>query len=286
MKIYLGSAGIPTVAKDRSTLGGIKCIAELGLNALEVQFVRRVGMSSSVAKQVGKVAKELGVKLSVHAPYAINLCAREALKVEASKRRILEAAKRAAAMEAEVVVFHPGYYGSLSVQQAFQLVCKACSELCKSTNKLGVKLGLETMGKVSQFGELEEILKICQVVEGCVPVVDWAHLNCRSAGSLRTQADYAKVFDTLKPLKLKHLHTHYTCAEYSLAKMGKGNERYHLELKANKPPFKPLAQEILKRKFNITLISESPVLEQDSLVMKHVFTELGYKFVGQFLLYD
>jgi len=37
-------------------------------------------------------------------------------------------------------------------------------------------------------------------------------------------------------------------------------------------------KEILKRKIDITIISESPVLEQDSLVMKKMFEKLGYRF--------
>ncbi|GAI47372.1 unnamed protein product, partial [marine sediment metagenome] len=44
------------------------------------------------------------------------------------------------------------------------------------------------------------------------------------------------------------------------------------------PPFERLAREVLKRKVNITLISESPTLEQDSLEMKRIFEKLGYEF--------
>jgi deoxyribonuclease-4 len=44
------------------------------------------------------------------------------------------------------------------------------------------------------------------------------------------------------------------------------------------PPFEPLAEEILKRKMNITIISESPVLEQDSLKMLQIFKKLDSKF--------
>jgi len=49
-------------------------------------------------------------------------------------------------------------------------------------------------------------------------------------------------------------------------------------LREGGPNFEDFAKEILKRKINITIISESPILEQDSLLMKRIFERLGYKF--------
>jgi deoxyribonuclease-4 len=276
--IYLGPAGIPTACKGQTTLAGIKCVAELGLNSMEVEFVRGVWMSNETARQSGWVAKELGILLSVHCPYFINLCSREPEKLEASKRRILDSVERAFYMGADVAVFHPGFYSGLAPEAAFEAVEGACRDMfdrMKEKKINGVRLGLETTGKVSQFGTLDETIKICRKLKGCTPVVDFAHIYARQAGRI----DYMWVFEKLKPLKLKHLHAHFTGMEWTPAKAPwEGNERRHLELKANKPPFEPLAREVLKRKVNITLISESPILEQDSLEMKRVFEKLGYRF--------
>lgn len=278
MKVWLGPAGVPTVSKDRSTLGGLRTVAELGLNAMEVEFVRRVGMGKEMARQVGELARELGIRLSVHAPYFVNLCSVEREKLKASKGRVLDAADRAYEMKADVVVFHPGFYGKLMPKQAFDAVRGACQDLLDEMKGMGiegVRLGLETTGKVSQFGELEEIVGICKQVSGCVPIVDFAHVYARQAGRL----DYAEVFDALESLKPKHLHTHFTGVEFNpVGVTGKGNERRHLELSSNKPPFEPLAREILKRKLEITIISESPILEQDSLRMRDLLEKQGYRF--------
>lgn len=273
--IYLGPAGIPISSKDKSTIGGLKHLASLGLNAMEVEFVRGVAMSNETAEEVGKVAKELGIILSVHCPYFINLCSEDRRKVEASKKRILDSAERAHHMGARIVVFHPGYYGKLSPREAFQLVKEADEEMIDKMRAAGIKgvsLGHETTGKVSAFGTLDEIIKLCLEVKRCVPVVDFAHIYAREAGKI----DYSEIFKKLAPLKLRHLHSHFTSMEWSPAKiLGKGNERYHLPISQNKPPFMPLAREILKRNMNITLISESPALEQDSLQMKKVFEKLA-----------
>ncbi|MEM2192326.1 MAG: TIM barrel protein [Candidatus Hadarchaeales archaeon] len=276
--IYLGPAGIPISSRDRSTVGGLNHLASLGLNAMEVEFVRGVAMSNETAEEVGKVAKKLGIVLSVHCPYFINLCSDDKKKVEASKKRILDSAERAHHMDAGIVVFHPGYYGKLSPEQAFQAVKEADEDMVDRMKAAGIKkvlLGHETTGKVSAFGTLDEIVRLCLEVKRCAPVVDFAHIYARQGGRI----DYADIFRKLAPLKLDHIHSHFTSMEWSPAKVpGQGNERYHLPISHNKPPFEPLAREILKRKISITLISESPVLEQDSLQMKKIFERLGKRF--------
>jgi deoxyribonuclease-4 len=276
--IYLGPAGIPTVSKERTTIGGIKCVAELKLNAFEVEFVRRVGMNNEMAKETGRVAEELGILLSVHCPYFVNLCSQEKEKLDASKQRILDSVERAFHMGADIAVFHPGFYGDLTPEVAFSAIEGACRDMLdwmRAKGIKGVRLGLETTGKVSQFGTLDEIIEICRKLKGCTPVIDYAHIFARQAGRI----DYGEVFEKLKPLKLKHLHAHFTSMEWTPAKAPWcGNERRHLELKVNEPPFEPLAREVLKRKVNITLISESPILEKDSLEMKRTFEGLGHRF--------
>ena len=72
---------------------------------MEVEFVRGVSMNEEKAKEVGKVAKELGIRLSVHAPYYINLCNPE--KLRDSEKRIIDSCHRGHAMGAGTVVFHP-----------------------------------------------------------------------------------------------------------------------------------------------------------------------------------
>jgi len=275
--IWLGPAGVPISSKDRSTLGGLRRIAELGLNAMEVEFVRRVGMSNEVAKEVGELAKKLNIRLSVHAPYYVNLCSQEKEKLEASKKRILDSCERASFLQADIITFHPGFYGKLTPDRALESVKKACEDLIKRMKSNGIKnviLGLETMGKQATFGTVEEIVKICKEVKGCAPVIDFAHVFARQAGKI----NYVEIFDKLELLKLEHLHSHFTGVEFSRVGPEKGNEKYHLELKSNKPSFEPLAKEILERKINITIISESPILEQDSLSMVQIFRKLGHKF--------
>ena len=276
--IYLGPAGVPMTSKDSSTLGGLRRVAELDLTALEVEFVRGVTMKNELADEVGKLAKELKIELSVHCPYFINLCSVDRMKLEASKKRILDSVERSYHMGAHVAVFHPGFYGSLTPEAAYDMVKEAELEMLDSMKSMGVKgviLGNETTGKVSAFGNLEELVRLCKEVRGCEPVVDFSHLWARAAGKI----DYSEIFEKLEPLNLKHLHSHFTSMEWTPAKIpGFGNERRHLPISFNEPPVEPLVKEIVKRDIDITIISESPVLDHDSLVMKKMFERSGYRF--------
>lgn len=258
--IYLGPIGVPTISRDSTSAADD--LIRLGLNAWEVNFTHGVKMSLETAKRIGEESKKL--LLSIHAPYYINFCNPE--QIANSRRQILESVERAKVMDAKMVGFHAGYYGDLDKEEASKMILNACQEMGKNLGD--VKLALETTGKHSQWGTLEEIIELCKKLRSCTPLVDFAHIYARSNGKI----DYAEVFDKLKILKLKHLHCHFSNLTYT----AKG-ERYHIPIDHN-PDFLPLAKEILKRKLDITIISESPILEQDALKMKHIFEKLGYKF--------
>jgi deoxyribonuclease-4 len=274
MEVLLGPAGVPTSTKGTSTEAGIQEVKRLGLNCMEIEFVRQVYMDNRMARQAGQLAKSLGVELSVHAPYFINLCNPEKLK--ASMKRILDSCERAHHMGARVVVFHPGFYGKLEKEEACGMVRDACRKMAARIRQSGwnVKLGPETMGKQGSFGTVDELVRISREVDGVMPVLDFAHIYARQGGKI----DFGKVFDALKPLKLKRCHAHVTCVHHSLVGPGRGNERYHLTLDEKKPDYLPLVEEVMKRKLDITLISESPVLEQDALRLKRMFERKGHKF--------
>lgn len=256
MEIRIGTAGRPVSAKEPGTQGGIRRAAELGLNALEVQFVRGVKMGLEVAKEVGEIAKSLDVGLSIHAPYYVNLCSRE--KGAASKKRILDSCARAEKMNAWPVVFHPGYYAR---EESYGMVRDACRDMAKKT---GATLGLETTGRLAQFGTLDEILGICSEVCNCVPVIDFSHLYARSAGTI----DYAGVFKKAHAAGFKRLHCHVSCVQWSKVSEDMGNERAHLTWDAREPDLDGLMALIKNQKMGFTLISESPNLEEDALRMK------------------
>lgn len=266
-EIKLGPAG----SSGYGTLEGIKFVNEKGLHAMEVEFVRGVKMGNDLAKRCGKIAKELGIDLSIHAPYYINLASDDPEKRKASVKRILDSCERGHHLGATNIIFHAAYYGKHDKESVHDIVREAIIAMQKHIEKKGwkVKLAPETTGKGSQWGDLDETIKMVKETD-CSFCVDFAHLYARNRGVI----DYKKVMDkieTLKP-KLNHIQCHFSNIEYTM----KG-ERRHLVLDG-KPPFEPLAKELLSRKISATIISESPVTWEDSLKMKMIFEKLGYKF--------
>ncbi|MFQ6009868.1 MAG: TIM barrel protein [Candidatus Aenigmatarchaeota archaeon] len=267
-KVKLGPAGIPLSARGMTSVDGVRKVKELGLQAMEIEFVRGVGMKNPTAKELGKVAKELKIELSIHAPYYINLSSMERIKIRQSMKRILDSCERGHHMGAKIVVFHPGYFGKFSKEKVEEMIVHACQEMSDKIKGNGWKvlLGPETTGKHSAFGSLEETIRLCRKVKGCKPVVDFAHLYARAMGNI----DFGKVLSAVRAFG--HLHSHFSCINYT-----EKGERNHMILAAKKPDFRAVAGEILKKKMDITIISESPILEKDSLKMKKVFENLGYK---------
>ena len=275
MKIRLGTSGIPISTKGNSTIDGVKHIAELNLNALECSFTHGIHMSLATARELGKVANDLDVELSIHVPYFVNLASLDKKIIEASKKRIVDSLERGVEMEAIIVAAHAGYYGK-DKENSVKMIYEACKEITEliEKNDWNIEFGLETMGKQASFGTLEEIISLCRKLKYLVPYLDPAHIYARQGG----QINYKEIFDTLEILKLKKIHSHFSGIKYTLVGIGKGNERNHVPMKLAGPDFKEFAEEILKRKTDITIISESPILEIDSLAMKEIFEELGYKF--------
>ena len=263
--IKLGPAG----SSGLGTLEGIKFVKEKELQAMEVEFVRGVKMRNELAKQCGKVARDLGIELSIHAPYYINLASEDMQKRKDSVKRILDSCERGHHLGVTNIIFHAAYYGKYPKEKVHEIVRDATVDMQEYIKKKRwkVKLAPETTGKVSQWGELDEIMKLVKETR-CSFCVDFAHIYARNRGII----DYKKVFDKLETLKLKHLQCHFSNIKYGL----KG-ERMHLVLD-HKPPFEPLAKEILKRKINTTIISESPITWKDSIKMRKIFEKLGYKF--------
>jgi deoxyribonuclease-4 len=268
INVNFGTAGIPISSVRNDTISGIARVRELGLQALEVEFVRGVHMSNETAKKVGAAAKEHGIDLSVHAPYYVNLASDHESVIAESKKRILDSLERGAIMGAKIVVVHAGFYGK-NCNEGISKIKDACAEIAEKMRKekWNITLGIETSGKQGQFGSLSEIIELCRGLKECAPVIDFAHIYARQAGHI----DYEKVLDAAK--NYSHLHCHFSGINYSTLSLEKGNERNHEPV--GRPEFAPLAREILKRKLDITLICESPLLEVDALKMKNILEHLA-----------
>ncbi len=263
--IRIGQAGIPLSCKGRTNKDGLVYTKQiLDLNAMEVQFVRGLYvMEDEEAQFMKEYSQENDVELHVHAPYYINLADDE--EAEFSFEKILFSARLADKMGAKTVIVHPGYYGDKSERKTLKKIVKNTKKLSSTfrKEKIKTKIGLETMGKQKVFGDLDEIIEVCSSVKGVVPIVDLGHVHARGNGCLKKQEDFKEIFEKLEILKLEHYIMHVTGVLYE-----NGNEQYHLPIKKGDMPLAPLIEVILDNNYNVTLISESPLLEHDAVYMR------------------
>jgi deoxyribonuclease-4 len=254
--IRVGPAG----SDGLGNLKGVQKAAAVGLDCMEVEFTYGVRMDLETAKALGSLAKDQGIILSVHAPYYINLASDEKEKFDASRKRILDSCEKAHAMGARNVVFHAGFYQKRTAGQTYNLIKKAVDGMQKSIAHNGwqVELCPETTGKPSQFGSLAELLKLKRET-GCGITVDFSHLYARQQGEI----DYTEIIAKLP----KKFHAHFSGIEY-----GNKGERKHI--RTTKNFFEPLAMALIKRRADVTIISESPKPYEDAIMMKKLIMKL------------
>ncbi len=163
MSLNFAVAGTPhSTPKPGGTVEGLKHAHSLGITAMELEWVQRVPMNPERMEEIRSVSDDLGMYLTVHAPYYVNLNAKEKEKLEASKKRISDALCMAELAGAKSVCVHPAFYLGMDPDIAFENVRKATDEIMSKKDQFfpNVNLAYETMGKVTQFGTLEEVLKI------------------------------------------------------------------------------------------------------------------------------
>ncbi|MEM4700754.1 MAG: TIM barrel protein [Candidatus Bathyarchaeia archaeon] len=273
-----GPAGVPPGFRAlKATLMDVpRLLREEGLDAFEYQAVRwgvKPQIRREDAEKFGLKAKENDVLLSLHASYFINFCG-DKETIEASKTRLVACATAAQWMQAQTVVFHPGFYGKKASKEAFANCLEALKDVVERLKSLGVtrvKLGPETMGKPSQLGSLEEVIALCENVEQTQPVIDWAHLHAREKGLFKTVEDFRRIVEIVEKRlgtdAVKNMHCHFTKVEFT----EKGEKCHHtLDEAGYGPDFALLAKVIAEFKLNPVVISESPVLDVDAIKMRDI----------------
>lgn len=267
--LHFAVAGVPlSTRKPGGTVLGMRRAHELGITAMELEWVQRVPLFPERMEEIRETAHELGMYLTVHAPYYINLNAREPEKLAASKKRMLDALSMAEIAGVHSVCVHPAFYLGMDPAAVFENVKRAVGDVMEYKQKLfpHVNLGLETMGKVAQFGTLEEVLKISAAF-GIYPVLDPAHMHARTNGLMNSSAEWHDMFDLyekyLSATSLQSVHMHFSGIAY-----GPRGEKHHLPLEESDAEWRDFIAVLVERGIEGTVVSESPLLEGDTMRMR------------------
>ena len=272
-RLFFGTAGTPISSKSRDSVSGIERVKELGLDCMEVEFVRGVRMGEETARAVNKTATNLGIALSVHAPYYINLNSSEDEKFRASVNRIMQSARIGAICGAKDITFHAAYYQKSEPNAVYSKVKKSLVKMHDELSDEGIDVTLrpETTGKATQFGSLDELLMLSAEVEGVLPCVDFSHLHAR-AGENNSKEEFIAVLTTIEErlgkAALDNMHIHISGIEYT----GKGEKR-HLTLDESDMRYLELLESWKEFDVKGLVVCESPNLEGDAVLLRDAYSE-------------
>lgn len=267
--LTIGISGAPDATRGSGSAAAVRACRDLGIDALELAWVHSVSVKPDGGAKIRAAADALGVRLSVHAPYYINLNSPEPDKVEASIGRIVLAGRGAAWVGARNVVLHLGFYHAGDRADVYARVRDGLAEAagrlaaCTDVDASAVCLRPELMGRVSQFGDLDEVLRLCQDVPGCAPCIDVAHWHART-GAYNTAAEFESLFrsvaDALGPAALRDVHVHISGIAY-----GPLGEKKHLPFEAADLDARAFLEVAADMGLAGTAVVESPERERDVL---------------------
>jgi deoxyribonuclease-4 len=276
-KLLFGTAGIPDSAPQTSSLSALSHIHELDLDCLEVEFVRGVKIGNDTAAKIREKAMALDIRLSVHAPYYVNLNSPEQGNRLQSHDHLLRSARMGHLCGAKCVVFHSGYYGASTPEQTYNVIRKELREVLSvlKSERNPVILRIETMGKRSQFGSLDEVLSLCQEVESLEPCLDFSHIYARE-GKANSYLDFhrilKKVEKRLGRSALENIHIHISGIDYN-----QKGEVKHLNLEESDFHYDEWVEALKDLEVEGMVICESPGRETDARMLKELYRSYKLK---------
>jgi deoxyribonuclease-4 len=270
-----GTVGSPfsTPPKPGGSIGAIQRLAELGLYALELGWVRSVRISEEACAAIKAAAAGAGVRISIHAPYYINLNADEE-EWPRSRQRLMDAAHFGNLAGATDIIFHPGSYFERPPAEVLDAVLPRLRGCVEELRVAGnpVILRPETMGKSAMLGSIDDVIAMARQIDGVEPCLDFSHLHARPGdGSLNSYDEWKTLLtnyaDALGEDALKHLHCHLSGIEY-----GEKGERNHLMLIDSDLDLNGLIDALVDLDAAGRILCESPErMEDDAAIIKQTW---------------
>ena len=280
MSAIFGPAGNAESFPYKSSVDAPRWLAGLGLDCYEYQCGKGVNVGEETARKVGAAAREAGISLSLHAPYFINLANPDPESLQKTIGYITAACRAADWMGATRVVIHSGALMKRTRREAQDIALKSLKEVVAACDDAGfghITLCPETMGKINQLGDLDEVLELCTLDERLIPCIDWGHLYARSLGADDGQEAFSRMLDRVEEVlgteRAARFHSHFSHIQFTPG----GGEKCHRTFSDNDgygPDWAPLAAQVARRGWSPTFICESAGTQaEDALTMKRIYEQ-------------
>ena len=278
MSAMFGPAGNAESFPYKSSADAPKWLKEIGLDCYEYQCGKGVHVGEDTARKVGLAAVEHGISLSLHAPYFINLANPDPEALQKTTGYITGACLVADWMGAGRVVIHSGALMKRQRREALDTALRSLREVIAACDGAGfghITLCPETMGKINQLGDLDEVLELCTLDERLLPCVDFGHLYARSLGADQGAEAMERMLDRMEEVlgldRASRFHSHFSHIEFTM----NGGEKCHRTFGDDGgygPDWTPLAQAAVRRGWSPTFICESAGTQaEDALTMKRIY---------------
>lgn len=267
------TAGMPIRTGKGSYPEAFDVLKEMNLDGMELEFVHGVRMSDNHRIFVKGMAENYVI--TAHGPFYINLNSQESDKIDASVQRIIDTASVAAQAGAFSITYHAAFYMGGDKESVYNQVKKQTKRIVDvlEQEKINVWIRPETTGKATQWGDLDEIIRLSNDFEKVLPCVDFSHLHARSAGEFNTYDEFSKILEKMGnqigQYALDNFHGHLAGIEYT----SKG-ERQHLNLEESDMNYKDLMRVMKEFDVKGALVCESPNIEDDCKLLKNYYNSL------------
>ena len=264
----------------KSSLDAPGWIRAFGLDCYEYQCGKGVHVGAETARKLGERARAAEISLSVHAPYFINLANPDPESVQKTIGYITGTCLVADQMGAGRIVIHSGALMKRTRREALDIALRGLKEVIAACDDQGfghITLCPETMGKINQLGDLDEVLELCTLDERLIPCIDFGHLYARSLGADDGQEAFCRMLDRVEAVlgaeRASQFHSHFSHIQFT----PNGGEKCHRTFADDDgygPDWSPLAAEVARRGWSPTFICESAGTQaEDALTMKKIYQE-------------
>ena len=272
-KLNFITAGMPLRTGKASYPKAFEVLKEMDLDGMELEFVHGVRMNDANRDFVKEMSKDFVI--TAHGPFYINLNSQEEEKIDASLQRIIDTAYVAKQAGAFSITYHAAFYMGKDKETVYNQVktqTRRILDVLENEN-INVWIRPETTGKATQWGDLDEIIRLSKEFEQVLPCVDFSHLHARSAGEYNTYDEFSKILEKMGTeigqYALENFHGHLAGIEYT----AKG-EKQHLNLENSDMNYKDLIKAMKEFGVKGALVCESPNIEDDCKLLKDYYLSL------------